>query len=287
MGCNIHPELKGAGSPAAMQKDWRDAAANMRHTLNTDLAEDYAAQVPVFGAIRLALSGLGDDTKAAFLALEPFRPGVLIPLPLVRRAVQEYTGKTFDDDAQLRRTTLLPAERHGLLEFVQQHSCYRLLDLQAMFMDVFDNYPNNSKPSSCLFQTSAASSTDNTPRQLLAAFLMFYGKKEVMRHARRFLELELDWEYLQAAALVVAPELSSRFKLTKQLAAGSASGALGPMSEVVAMLISKVQGMDRTSRKSEALSILRLAQELGGYDNDSTSRYMSNLYQQGLLDEAL
>lgn len=252
MGCNINLRQQGGGNQKVAVQDWRDAADSMRGPLTNAIAEDYDTQRPVFGAITLALSDVGDDSRAAFLALEPFRPGVLIPLPLVRLAVQEHTGTTFDNDAELR-TTLLHAEQRGLLEFVQQHSCYKLLDLQAMFLDVYPDYPDHLKPSSCLFQTGEGSSASDTPRQLLAAFFITYGKNEVVQHAQQFLGLDFN---------AAGPELSSQVVKVSKLAAGLASGALQPMSVVAAVLKERAWVLIGAGKYQEGLQDLNRANHL-------------------------
>jgi hypothetical protein len=157
------------------------------------------------GVIELSVRTLPTERRDAFLALEVFRPNVLIPAPIVALAFEAYTGKSYDP--VLLRHMLLAAVDARVLVHDESRDCYKVLDLVAECLERTTIYPahigQGQRPSSTMLSargkaSSEAPWTSLERRELLAAFLISFGKPHVAAKA---------CEFLGVSPAMVGPEL--------------------------------------------------------------------------------
>eukprot|EP00884_Botryococcus_braunii_P011187 jgi/Botrbrau1/20069/Bobra.200_1s0073.1 len=222
----IGNHLRGKASP----QDWEDVQQTLTQRLQDPhrLPDDYP--LTVFEALDLVLDGLSDDERNVVMAFWQFRPGAVLPLPLVKLAVEVETRREWDS-ASLE-FSLEKIVRANLLELCDEAAYvaaagrkkgYRLLNLVAMWLTA----KNKHRIQQPFFQgrghqahtTGQAASAAEERRQeqcsLLAAFLGTYGKVEgslnVPQQAEHFLDAALGLGFRGWAD----PNLSSTLQAAK------------------------------------------------------------------------
>eukprot|EP00884_Botryococcus_braunii_P010090 jgi/Botrbrau1/19082/Bobra.0754s0001.1 len=231
----IGKHLRGKASP----QDWEDVQQTLTQRLQDPhrLPDDYP--LTVFEALDLVLDGLSDDERNVVMAFWQFRPWVVLPLPLVKLAVEVETRREWDSASlefsleKIVRANLLElCEEAAFVAAAGRKKGYRLLDLVAMWLTeknkdriqlpLFQEPPDGAGPSDSHDQltTGQAASAAEERRQeqcsLLAAFLGTFGKVEgslnVPQQAEHFLDAAMGLRFCGRWA---DPNLSSTLQAAK------------------------------------------------------------------------
>eukprot|EP00884_Botryococcus_braunii_P017163 jgi/Botrbrau1/412/Bobra.110_2s0062.1 len=216
--------------------------ASVKERLSSVLRNSgYEYSSTVFAVLDVVLASLSDIEREIILALWQFRPGAIIPFPLLKLAVQVETGREMtsaDLEASLEKIVMA-----NLLEVCEEAAfmCtsngrkgYRLPDLVGVWLTERskDRIPEplfwerRDRGGQSTLQQAGAGEVNSTAvkvqrrRRLLDAFLCTYGKVEgslnVPQRAERFLKAALGLEFDGWAD----PSLSLDVRAAAKLACG-------------------------------------------------------------------
>eukprot|EP00884_Botryococcus_braunii_P017174 jgi/Botrbrau1/413/Bobra.110_2s0063.1 len=236
----------------------------------------------LFAVLDVAVASLSKVEREVILALWQFRPGAIIPFPLLKLAVQVEAGREMasaDLEASLEKIVkanlLQVCEEAAFMAASNGRKGYRLPDLVGMWLtkrskdriqDALFQERRDRAVSSTLEQAEAGEGTGTAvdgqrPRRLLAAFLCTYGKVQgsldVPQKAERFLKTELGLGFDGWAD----PSLCFDVRAAAKLACGIEKG-LDDRAVIAATLACRGAAKKNAGRLGEALQDLELAGNL-------------------------
>eukprot|EP00884_Botryococcus_braunii_P018237 jgi/Botrbrau1/5097/Bobra.0128s0008.1 len=192
-------------------------------TIRLQASEQLLLDYPktVFGVLDLVLDGLrSQDDHKVLLALWQFRPGAVLPFPLVKLAVQVETGRDWEPaelefslEKIVKANLLEVCDDDALMGASKGKKGYRLLDLVGMWLTerkrdcirepLFQEPRDRAGPRPPEQAEEGEESSVGGERQrrckVLAAFLATFGKVEgslnVPQKAERFLKEAIGWGF--------------------------------------------------------------------------------------------